>query len=141
MQEFLQCSRGCNANPGSWIPMHACITALSVRSQRDCEVCFSCIDFGGLNLPSRPRIVPVPAIPSAGRGFYAFNAAGFLPFFWSSLSNFGLFSFTLLLLECLLVILKNYKRCNKKVFLPRQTSYYSPIHHSGPCLFSCRSHS
>ena len=47
------------------------------------------IDFIGLNLPSRPRIVPVTAIPSSAIGVYVFNAAGFLPFFWSDVGLFN----------------------------------------------------
>ena len=58
--------------------------------QIDCETCahnpLSCIDIGGLNLLSRPHIVPAPAIPLSATGFYAFNATGF---FWSKLSLFN----------------------------------------------------
>jgi len=59
--------------------------ALSAHSLCDWTHPLSRIGFGGLNLPSRPRIVPVPALPSSTRGFYAFNTAGFL---WRKLGLF-----------------------------------------------------
>ena len=100
------------------------------------------------NLPSCPRIIPVPVIPSSAMGFYAFNAQSFLPFFWSRfvqctmakhtefvcliLGVCGFFADTyakvnpisvsspsdFFLLECLLVILMNYKQCNKMYICP-----------------------